>query len=58
MKLIITQNDGTHNIVMSKSDTNLTDPNDAHLIQAGECGVHLVDDIDTHDVGDVFIASV
>lgn len=58
MKLIITENDGTNNIVMSKSDTNLTDSNDAHLIQAGECGVHLVDDTDTHQVGDVFIASV
>ena len=57
MKLIITQNDGTHNIVMSKSDTNLTDPNDAHLIQVGDCGVHLVDDADTHSVGDVHVVA-
>lgn len=55
MKIIITENDGTHDIVISKADTNLTDPADTHLIQVGGATVHLVDDADTHNVGDVFV---
>jgi hypothetical protein len=50
MKLIITEN----GVVISKSDTNLTDPLDTRLIEVGGLNTHLVDDSDEHVEGDVF----
>jgi hypothetical protein len=55
MKILITVSDGINNIVQSVSSTNITDPADVSLITVGGSGVHLVDDIDAHVIGDVFV---
>lgn len=53
MKIIITDTSG---LVLSKADTNITDASETALIEVGDCSVHLVDDADTHNVGDTFAA--
>ena len=55
MKIIITDTTG---VVLSKADTNITDPNETSLISVGCCSVHLVEDTDAHEVGDVFDLAV
>ena len=54
MKILITENDGAHDIVVTVAATNLTSQNDANLISVGSAGVHVVDDTDAHQVGDVY----
>jgi hypothetical protein len=51
MKIIVTDTNG---VVLSKDDTNLTTATDTALIDVGGLPVHLVDDTDTHNVGDTF----
>lgn len=53
MKIIIADTNG---IVLSKADTNITDPAETALIEVGDCVAHLVDDADTHNEGDTFTA--
>jgi nucleoid-associated protein YgaU len=50
MKILVCNN----GVVVSKSDTNLTDAADVGLIKVGDCTVHLVNDDDMHAEGDAY----
>ncbi|HEY6020925.1 MAG TPA: hypothetical protein VIY48_13800 [Candidatus Paceibacterota bacterium] len=52
--LVLGKNDNGETIVLSSSETNLTDNTQLSLISVGDKIPVLVDDEDAHVVGDVF----